>query len=179
MSIILWKDFTTEKDGVKLEVTWWLHDFTAYYKVGDITLQYGRHIMAMCPMKYSEEWLKKYFENNCLYASFKEAGEIISNQQVFFEATKAQFTIRKKEQKRLLEELNSKLRELKLKFKAGELSQAEYQRLLKPIQEKKRNLDSAFNICTNIAEGISVINDDTKWIIRGYLEDLYKHAEEK
>ena len=96
MSNIPWKTFTTEKDGVKLEVTWWDHDFTAVYKVGDITLKCGRHIMAMCPMKYSEEWLKNDFLQNELYASFKEAGEIITNQTVFFEAAKAQFVITKK-----------------------------------------------------------------------------------
>ena len=62
MSNISWKTFTTEKDGVKLEVTWWSHDFTAKYKVGNITLRYGLHIMAMCPKKYSEEWLRNDFE---------------------------------------------------------------------------------------------------------------------
>lgn len=97
MSNIPWKTFTTEKDGVKLEVTWWSHDFTAKYKVGDITLRYGLHIMAMCPKKYSEEWLRNDFEKKGLYASFKEAGEIISNQSVFFEAAKAKFAITKKE----------------------------------------------------------------------------------
>ena len=97
MSNISWKTFTTEKDGVKLEVTWWSHDFTAKYKVGDITLRYGLHIMAMCPKKYSEEWLRNDFEKKGLYASFKEAGEIISNQSVFFEAAKAKFAITKKE----------------------------------------------------------------------------------
>ena len=96
MNNIPWKTFTTEKDGVRLEVTWWDHDFNAKYKVGDIVLKYGRHIMAMCPMKYTEEWLKNDFEKNGLYASFKEAGEIISNQSVFFEATKAKFAIIKK-----------------------------------------------------------------------------------
>ena len=103
MSDIPWKTFTTEKNGVKLEVTWWDHDFTAVYKVGDITLKCGRHIMAMCPMKYSEEWLKNDFLQNGLYASFKEAGEIITNQTVFFEAAKAQFVITKKEQEEQLE----------------------------------------------------------------------------
>lgn len=97
MSNISWKTFTTEKNGVKLEVTWWSHDFTAKYKVGDITLRYGLHIMAMCPKKYSEEWLRNDFEKKGLYASFKEAGEIISNQSVFFEAAKAKFAITKKE----------------------------------------------------------------------------------
>ena len=47
--------------------------------IGDAVLNYGRHIMAMCPMKYSEEWLKNKFEKEGLYASFKEAGEIIIN----------------------------------------------------------------------------------------------------
>ena len=31
--------------------------------IGDAVLNYGRHIMAMCPMKYSEEWLKNKFED--------------------------------------------------------------------------------------------------------------------
>ncbi len=175
MNNIPWKTFTTEQDGVKLEVTWWTHDFTAQYKVGNAVLEYGRHIMAMCPMKYSEEYLKNDFEKNGLYASFKEAGEIITNQTVFFEATKAQFVITKKEQEKQLEVLNSQLRELKQKFKAEELTQAEYQKLRKPLEKQKDEIHlNYYHICSKIADDITVINKNAKGMIVGYLHDLWR-----
>ena len=138
MNNIPWKNFTTEKDGIRLEVTWWDHDFNAKYKVGDIVLKYSRHIMAMCPMKYTEEWLKADFEKNGLYASFKEAGEIISNQTVLFEAIKAQFAITKKES----------------------------------LEHQK----DYYNICSDIAKDISVINQETRSLITDYLLDLWRDA---
>ena len=175
MNNIPWKTFSTEKDGVKLEVTWWMHDFTAEYKVGDIVLKYGRHIMAMCPMKYSEEWLKNDFEKNGLYASFKEAGEIISNQQVFFEATKSQFEITKKTQEKQLDDLNCQLRDLKQKYKTGEITQTVYQNLKKPIANQKNEIQMVYyKTCSTIADGIEVFHDDTRQIIKGYLEDLWR-----
>lgn len=178
MNNIPWKTFTTEKDGVRLEVTWWDHDFTAKYKVGDVILKYGRHIMAMCPMKYTEEWLKNDFEKHGLYASFKEAGEIISNQSVFFEATKAKFAITKEDQKKRLEELNSKLRELKQKFKAGELTQAEYQNQKKPFDNQKNKINYEYDhICAATAMTFEVFHVDARSIIRDYLGDLWRNCD--
>ena len=175
MSDIPWKTFITEKNGVKLEVTWWDHDFTARYKVGDITLECGRHIMAMYPMKYSEEWLKNDFEKSGLYACFKEAGEIITNQTVFFEAAKAQFAITKKEQEKQLELLNNKLRELKQKFKAEELTQVEYQKLKKPLEKQKDEIRlDYYHICSRIADDITIINNEARGMIIGYLHELWR-----
>lgn len=172
---ILWKTFTTERDGIKLEVSWWSHDFTAEYKIGDAVLQYGRHIMAMCPMKYNEEWLKNDFVQIGLYTSFKEAGEIITNQTVFFEAAKAQFVITKKEQENQIEILNSKLRELKKRFKAEELTQPEYQKLRKPLEERKNEIRlDYYHICSEIADDLNVINNDARGMIVGYLHDLWR-----
>ena len=172
---IPWKTFETEKDGVKLEVTWWPHKFIAKYKAGDSILKYGRNIMAMCPMKYSEESLKNDFEKTGLYASFKEAGEIITTQQVFFEAKSAQFAIRKKEQEKEVDELNKQLRELKQKYKAGELTQSEYQNRQKPFNEKKMYIDlEHYHICKSIAEEITVIHEDARAIIKDYLEELWR-----
>ena len=177
MNNIPWKTFSTEKDGVKLEVTWWMHDFTAEYKVGDIVLKYGRHIMAMCPMKYSEEWLKNDFEKNGLYVSFKEAGEIITSQQVFFEATKAQFAITKKNNEKQIEELNSKLRELKQKYKAGELIQNEYKIQKEALEHQKNYIRlDYYDICSDIAKDIAVINQEARSLITGYLHDLWRNC---
>ena len=72
-----WKTFETVKDGIRLNVKWNMHDFVAYYKTGDVTLEYGRHIMAMCPMKYTKENLQKIFETENLYKSFKEAEDAV------------------------------------------------------------------------------------------------------
>ena len=98
MSNIPWKTFTTEKDGVKLEVTWWSHDFTAKYKVGDITLRYGLHIMAMCPKKYSEEWLRNDFEK-------KGCTQVLRKPEKSFPIS--QFSLR--QQKRSLQSQRKKL----------------------------------------------------------------------
>lgn len=174
MSDIPWKTFTTERDGVKLEVTWWDHDFTARYKVGDITLKCGRHIMAMCPMKYSEQWLKNNFWKEGLYACFKEAGEIITNQTVFFEAAKAQFAITKKKQEKQFETLNSQIRELRQKFKAGELTQSEYQKMREPLEEQKDEIEFDYDtIKYKIIDEIAPINKDTRGIIGDYLDKLW------
>lgn len=177
MSNIPWKTFTTEKDGVKLEVTWWSHDFTAKYKVGNITLRYGLHIMAMCPKKYSEEWLRNDFEKKGLYASFKEAGEIISNQSVFFDAAKAKFSITKKDQKKHLEELNSQFRELKQKYKAEELSQNEYTIQKAELEHQKNYIQTDYySICSDIAKSSEVFHEDARSIIAAYLRDLWKNC---
>ena len=174
MNNIPWKTFTTEKDGVKLEVTWWDHDFTARYKVGDVTLECGRHIMAMCPMKYSEERLKNNFWKEGLYASFKEAAEIITNQTVFFEAVKAEFAITKKKQEKQFGAINSQIRELRHKFKAGELTQSEYQKMREPLEEQKDEIQLDYDtIKFKILDEIAVINKDARGIIGSYLDKLW------
>ena len=174
---IPWKTFITERHGVKLEVRWWMHDFSAKYKVGDAVLNYGRHIMAMCPMKYSEEWLKNKFEKEGLYASFKEAGEIIINQEAFFEATKTQFALTRKEQVRRLVEVNNQLHELKQKYKSGDLSQTEYQNRRESFDKKKRDIGREYyDICNSISEGIAVVNEHTRRIIISYLESLWRNC---
>ena len=178
MSVTIpWKTFETEKDGVNLKVTWWIHDFIAEYKIEDVVLKYGRHIMAMCPMKYNEEWIKNDFEKNKLYASFKEAGEIITNLSVFFEATKAQFAITKKEQTKQIEDLNSKLSELKQKYKAGELTQLEYKNKKEALDHEKNYIRlDYYEICSDIAKEIAVINNETRSLITDYLHDLWRNC---
>ena len=177
MNDIPWKTFTTEKDGVKLEVNWWDHDFNAVYKTGDVCLKYGRHIMGMCPLKYTEKWLREDFEKEGLYISFKEAGDIITSQTVFIESVKAQFWDKQKELKTKIDIYNEQLHELKQKYKAGSLTQTEYQNLRKPIQKQKTFLEYEYsNKCMEIAESISCINNGTKYIIRDYLKELWSQT---
>ena len=181
---IPWKTFITEQDGVKLEVTWLSHDYTACYKAGDITLEYGRHIMAMCPMKYSEEDLKDRFEKIGLYASFKEAGDFLTNQTVLLDIIKAKFSEIKKELDQQNEIINRKLRELRQQFKAGNFTQKEYQYQIKPLKQRKSDLNWECSkqagqiIETLTEESITPINMTTSDIIRAYLRGLWETIEE-
>lgn len=92
MGTINWKTFTMEKNGVKLEVTWWQKDFTAKYKIDNAILKYGLHIPAMCPLVYNEERLKQKLEEEGIHSCFREAEDIIKTQEVFIEAAKARFS---------------------------------------------------------------------------------------
>lgn len=181
--MIPWKRFTTKKDGVRLEVTWWAHDYTVRYRIGFITLKYGRHIMAMCPMQYSENELRDSFEKDGLYASFKEAGDILINQTVLLDIIKAKFSEAKNEQSQQNEIINKKLRELRQQFKAGNLTQKEYQFQIKPLKKRKSDLDWEYSkqarqtIETLTAESITPINMATSDIIRDYLKELWESAE--
>ena len=169
--------FTTEKDGVKLEVCWGKPVFIAKYKVGDVVLQYSRHIMSMSHKRYNEASLKDEFEKIGLYASFKEAGDIISNQTVFFEAAEAQFAIKNKELKERYKNLNNKLRELKQKVKAHTLTKDEYHTLKEPLENQKAHIQIAYyDICKNTADEIEVINQNTKELLTGYLQELWRNT---
>ena len=176
MSDIPWKTFTTERDGVELEVTWWDQDFNVKYKVGNTVLRLRSHIMAtMYPMKYNEELIKDDFEKKGMYSSFKEAGEFILNQQVFFDATKAQFSFIKDSQKKRTDLLTQQLQELKQKYKNGKLSQKQYQNQRTTLTNEIGDINIEYlKICYDIVDNISVINQDTRNILLTFLKDLWQ-----
>ena len=172
-----WNTFKTEKDGVALDVKWSRKDFTASYKIAQTTLKYGLHIHAGFNMEYTKEKLLDKFEQNNIYASFKEAEEFIANQSDFIQNIKKEFAQTKAEQAQRLEELNLQLQQLKKKFKESELTQQEYQEHIKSI-DKEKQIISFYSHAKSwqIAKSIKVVNQDTDHILHRYFEELWTQA---
>ena len=76
------------------------------------------------------------------------------------------------------ETLNSQIRELRQKFKAGELTQSEYQKMREPLEEQKDEIRLDYDtIKYKIIDEIAPINKDTRGIIGDYLDKLWESCD--
>ena len=132
-------DFTYDYKGLNIRMEVWKKDFIAVYDSAYGPLTYFRHIMAMCPWEYSEEWIKG--------EKFEEAGEyfvtlkaFLDQKPGFIEETKNQLKERLLPFKEELSGLGQKKAEMKKQFKAGQISEKNYSQICKLINKKKTNL---------------------------------------
>lgn len=130
-------------EEIKIKVNYISKDFWAYYNSEFGTLSFGRHLMYMAPLVYTESYIRKRYEKE-ICEGFLKTLKFLRSHPGFIENTKYKF---KKELELILKPIKQKVKnfqELKKSQKAllkkGELEISEYLKTCKIYKNEKFEL---------------------------------------
>lgn len=166
---IPWKTIVVQKDGRELKAHYWSKDYTVYCEWNAYNLNFGRHMMYMAPMKYTEEKIRGICEES--FNLFDQAIAIIEGRKDFFDARYKEISDSAKEAKEENEQICAKIRELKKQLKAGSIENKEYGKKVHALNEEKQSLWSLkWNFAYEVSKSLGLEDSDVQQIIRNYLE---------
>lgn len=132
-------EFIYESKGIKINVEYSLKDFIATYDSPFGQMEYGLHIMYICPKTYSEKMLR---EDYCdlIVEKFIEIEKFLTENSNYIEEKKRELSEKLEglnEKKELLMQIR---RETKKKFKAGQIPVTEHQKACKDVENIKSEI---------------------------------------
>lgn len=164
-----WQEFVYTENEKSILVKWHKKDFVASYDLGVQKLQYGLHIMYMCPKVYSEEMLR---EDYCpdIIKRFEQAEKFLENNPDFATNLKTIFDEKNKDNDEQLKKLYEERLIKRKQFKNNEISQKEWTIFCKEFNKIKDQVyfdkrDFVWDYIEKKTEG----KGDIKNIIRDYV----------
>lgn len=131
--------FDYSGNGITIRIEYTKKDFWAIYDSDYGPLEIcGKHIMAMCPMEYTEEMLRERCPG--ITEKAKKLIDFLNEHPDFIETEKQNIKNQVEETKKELKTQRLRKSEMKKKFKSGEVSEKEYCQEIRKIEEIKSKI---------------------------------------